>query len=69
MWVNTSLGETWEEKGDAADEDVLLKRRERYTADLPDGVLLVPAGVDVQVDRFEVEITGWGKGYESWGIL
>ena len=33
VWVNTSLGETWEEKGDAADEDVLLKRRERYTAD------------------------------------
>lgn len=69
VWVNTSLGETWEEKGDAADEDVLLKRRERYTADLPDGVLLVTAGVDVQDDRFEVEITGWGKGYESWGIL
>ena len=69
VWVNTSLGETWEEKGDAADEDVLLKRRERYTADLPDGVLLVTSGVDVQDDRFEVEITGWGKGYESWGIL
>ena len=69
VWVNTSLGETWEEKGEAADEDALLKRRERYTADLPDGVLLVTAGVDVQDDRFEVEITGWGKGYESWGIL
>ncbi|MCM1187642.1 MAG: phage terminase large subunit family protein [Lachnospira sp.] len=69
VWVNTALGETWEEKGDGADEDVLLKRRERYTADLPDGVLLVTAGVDVQDDRFEVEITGWGKGYESWGIL
>ncbi len=68
-WINTTLGETWEEKGDAADEDVLLKRRERYTADLPDGVLLVTAGVDVQDDRFEIEITGWGKGYESWGIL
>lgn len=69
VWVNTSLGETWEEKGEAADEDVLLKRRERYKADLPDGVLLVTAGVDVQDDRFEVEVTGWGKGYESWGIL
>ena len=69
VWVNTSLGETWEEKGESADEDVLLKRRERYTADLPDGVLLVTAGVDVQDDRFEVEVTGWGKGYESWGIL
>ena len=27
------------------------------------------AGVDVQDDRLEIEITGWGKGYESWGIL
>ncbi len=69
VWINTSLGETWEEKGKSADEDALLKRRERYTADLPDGVLLVTAGVDVQDNRFEVEITGWGKGYESWGIL
>ena len=69
VWINTALGETWEEKGKAADEDSLLKRRERYTADLPDGVLLITAGVDVQDDRFEVEVTGWGKGYESWGIL
>lgn len=68
-FVNTALGETWEERGEAADDNVLLSRRERYNADLPDGVLLVTAGVDVQDDRFEVEITGWGKGYESWGIL
>lgn len=68
-WINTALGETWEEKGKSADSDTLLKRREQYMADLPDGVLLVTAGVDVQDDRFEVEVTGWGKGYESWGIL
>lgn len=69
VWINTTLGETWEQKGEAVDDDALLKRRERYTADLPDGVLLVTAGVDVQDNRFEVEVTGWGKGYESWGIL
>lgn len=68
-FINTALGEPWEERGEAADDNVLLSRRERYNADLPDGVLLVTAGVDVQDDRFEVEITGWGKGYESWGIL
>ena len=69
VWINTSLGETWEEKGKSVDEGSLLSRREKYEADLPDGVLLVTAGVDVQDDRFEVEITGWGKGFESWGIL
>lgn len=69
VWINTTLGETWEDEGASVDEDALLKRREHYTADLPDGVLLLTAGVDVQDDRFEIEVTGWGKGYESWGIL
>ncbi len=69
VFINTSLGETWEEKGDGgADENDLLKRREVYTADIPDGVLLLTAGVDVQDNRLEVEIVGWGRDYESWGL-
>ncbi len=67
-WINTTLGETWEERGASADDDSLLSRRERYNAEIPEGTLLLTAGVDVQDDRFEVEITGWGHGYESWGI-
>ena len=67
-WINTTLGETWEERGTGADDNSLLSRRERYAADIPDGVLLLTAGVDVQDDRLEVEITGWRHGYESWGI-
>ena len=35
---------------------------------MPDGVLVLTAGVDVQDDRFEVEVVGWGTGKESWGI-
>ncbi len=69
VWINTSLGETWEEKGEAADDESLISRREKYRADMPDGVLLLTAGIDVQDDRFEIEVTGWGKGYESWGIV
>lgn len=68
VWINTALGEPWENRGAGADSDTVLGRRERYDADLPDGVLLLTAGVDVQDDRFEVEVTGWGHGYESWGI-
>lgn len=67
-FINTALGETWEERGKGADEDSLLSRRERYEADIPEGVLLLTAAVDVQDDRFEMEVVGWGKGYESWGI-
>lgn len=68
VFINTSLGETWEEKGDGADENDLLKRREPYTAEIPDGVLVITAGVDVQDDRLECEIVGWTRGNESWGI-
>lgn len=68
IFINTALGETWEERGKGADDDSLLSRRERYEAEIPEGVLLLTAAVDVQDDRFEIEVVGWGRGYESWGI-
>ncbi len=67
-FINTVLGEPWEERGKGIDDDSLLARRERYMAELPEGILLLTASVDVQDDRFEIEIVGWGKGYESWGV-
>ncbi len=68
VWVNTALGETWEEKGEQADDKSLMSRREYYKAELPKGVLVLTAGADVQNDRIEIEVIGWGKNYESWGI-
>ncbi len=68
IFINTSLGETWEPRGKGADDESLISRREPYTAGIPDGVLLLTAAVDVQDDRFEIEVAGWGRGYESWGI-
>ncbi|MEC0269070.1 phage terminase large subunit family protein [Paenibacillus anseongense] len=68
VWINTSLGETWEEKGEQLEEDDLLNRREAYDAPVPAHVKLLTAGVDVQNDRLEIEVVGWGKGKESWGI-
>lgn len=65
---NTLFGETWKEKLEVDDEDKLLERREKYEAELPEGVLLLTCGVDTQDDRLEYEIVGWGKGKESWGI-
>ena len=50
------------------EDAALLNRRELYDADVPEGVLVLTAGVDVQDDRFEVEVVGWGIGKESWGI-
>lgn len=67
-FVNTILGEVWEERGDGADELELYHRREEYEAEIPDGAIILTAGIDTQDDRLEVEVVGWGADYESWGI-
>jgi len=67
-WVNTSLGETWEEAGEAVDADILLNRKENWGSDAPEAVVLVTAGVDVQGDRLEIEVKGWGLGEECWSL-
>lgn len=68
-WVNTFLGLPFEEEnGEKLEHETLLGRRERYSAVVPEGVLVLTAGVDVQGDRVEVEVVGWGMDYESWGI-
>lgn len=69
-WVNTILGETWEDeiaaKIGAGD---LLERVEFYPAHVaPAGVLAVTCGIDVQDNRFAVTLTGWGRDEESWVI-
>lgn len=67
-WTNTELGEAWEEPGEQIEMDKLMGRRELYDAEVPDDVLVLTAAVDVQKDRFEIEVVGWGVGKESWGI-
>ena len=65
---NTCFGELWEDRGDLEDEDSLMARREEYSAELPDGVLVLTAGVDTQDDRMEYEVVGHGHFGETWGI-
>lgn len=67
-WVNTTLGETWEDQGEMLDEHDLSNRSEFWGDELPEDVLLLTAGVDVQDDRLEYEVVGWGKGEETWSI-
>lgn len=68
-FVNTVLGETWREKGEAPDWQRLHDRREEYKiGTVPAGGVVLTAGVDVQHDRLEVEIVAWGPGMESWSI-
>ena len=66
-FVNTFLGETWEDAGEGVDDYSVAQRKEDYEG-IPDEVVLLTAGADVQDDRVEVEIVGWGAGEESWQI-
>lgn len=69
-WINTFLCEPYEvDEGPAITPDELIERGEEYHPDeIPTGVLLLTAGVDVQNDRIECEIVGYGRDEESWGI-
>ena len=68
-WVNTSLGEVWEEHRDAKDPALLQNRAEDYElGTAPAGALLITAGVDVQGDRLEAYTWGYGEGEEAWAL-
>jgi phage terminase large subunit GpA-like protein len=77
VWVNTRLGEPWEER-DAGrmDASVLMQRRHAWwqpgkdQVGVPTGVWLLTCGVDVQASppRIEAEVIGWGRGEEHWSI-
>ncbi|WP_163370944.1 phage terminase large subunit family protein [Endozoicomonas acroporae] len=67
-FFNVSLAETWEERGEAVEFHVLMNRCEAYPCEVPAGVAALTAGVDIQRDRIELELVGWGVGYESWSL-
>ncbi len=68
VFVNTVLGETWEEKGEKVEHEGLFGRREHYGPEVPVGVALLTIGTDLQQDRIEAELVGWGRGEESWSL-
>lgn len=68
-FINEALGETWVDQSATPEAEGLLARRESYTAaSLPPEVLLITMGTDVQDDRLETTIWGWGAEEESWRI-
>lgn len=68
-FVNTDLAETWKDRGEAPDWEVLQQRAEGYPiGTVPAGVIVVTCGVDVQKDRLMWEAVGWGANKESWSV-
>ena len=68
-FTNTVLGETFvlhlEEQ---LDYEALFEMREDYGAELHDNILFLTAGVDVQDNRLELLVVGWGYGFESYVV-
>lgn len=69
VFQNTILGLTYADTGEAPDWELLYGRREQYAiGQVPDPVVFLTAGIDVQKDRLEMEVVGWGRNLESWSI-
>jgi phage terminase large subunit GpA-like protein len=67
-WVNTSLGETWEDRaGEGLTAELIESRASDYQPwTVPADAVMVVAGADVQHDRVEVSIVAFGPGEETW---
>lgn len=69
VFANTVLGEAYEIKGEQPHSDILSQRAEPYRIQtVPREALLLTAGVDVQGDRLEYLVQGWGRNEHQWTI-
>lgn len=68
VFVNTTLGELWEDDGEGVNDLEIMNNREDYGDKVPDGVVILTAGIDVQDDRLEIETLGHGRDSENWSI-
>jgi phage terminase large subunit GpA-like protein len=69
VFVNTFDAQCYKpERVEAPESSELMKRKENYQPriELPEGVLIVTAGVDVQKRYLECSVWGWGDNKESW---
>lgn len=69
-FVNTICGLPYETKGEQPEWRTLYNRRDQAMLrnSVNEHVKLITAGVDVQKDRIELEIVGWGLGKRAWSI-
>lgn len=71
VFINTALGETWQERGDAPDwARIMLRREEHQSGTLPPEArpLVLTLGADVQADRIECELIAWCQNFESYSL-
>lgn len=84
VFVNTVLGEPWEEVGEAPSEERLMQRREAYPTRVvassapdeeprieivvPRRAVVLTSMTDVQNNRLETQVMAWGRGEELWAL-
>lgn len=68
-FYNNTLAESYIERAEAPEWETVYNRREHYPPGVvPPGAYILTAGADLQKDRIEVSIWGWGPNLESWLI-
>lgn len=69
-FINSWLGEPWEDTKTKMDSDIVFERQSEYTEGIvPDEALILTGGVDVQKDCFYFTIRAWGPYMTSWNVL
>jgi len=68
-FINTRLGEAWEDQSHDIKPAILAERAEEYALrTVPPGCLLLTCGIDTQDDRLALQVLGWGRDAECWVI-
>jgi phage terminase large subunit GpA-like protein len=69
VFVNTVLAETWKDSTAETAPETIMNMAEDYDFDkLPTEIMFITAGVDIQKDRIECMIVGWGDDFQAWVI-
>lgn len=69
VFINTELGESWEDRSNCVNHKTLSERAEPYNLrEIPAGCLLLTCGIDVQGDRLELQLLGHGRGRVTWTL-
>lgn len=66
-FINTVLAETWEDRTRDVRPHQLIERAEPYKLrSVPPGCLIITGAIDVQDDRLELALLGWGHRETNW---
>jgi phage terminase large subunit GpA-like protein len=71
VFYNTRLAKVWDSAQEQTKAEVLIARARQEPFSLgsiPPGVLMLTGAVDVQANRLELMVMGWGVGMERWVV-